>query len=559
MIKDEIRNLIAQAISSAQQDGTLPRVPVPEIVLEYPPSPDLGDYATSIALRMARAARTSPMAVAGAISSHLELTPAIAAVKVAAPGFINFFLSSEWLQGQIEEIQRAGAQYGQVPVGNGERVQVEFVSANPTGPLHVGTGRNAALGDSLANVLQMAGYDVQREYYVNDHGSRVLLLGQSVYARYAQLQGRDVPMPDDGYPGEYVIDIARQVLQEHGPRFLEMPRQQAELELGDIAMQRVLEWVREDLERLGVRFDRWYSERSLYESKLFDRVLDILRERGYVAEREGAVWFVASELGEDKDNVIIRSNGVPTYFASDIAYHYDKFCLRHFQKVIDVWAADHQGHVPRMKAAVKALGVDPDRLTILIYQKVRLIKDGKPWEMGKRTGVFVTLQEALDAVGADPIRFFLVSRSPEAMMDFDLDLATEQSDKNPVYYVQYAHARICSILRFAGERGIDYADGDVRLLVAEPELTLIRRMVRLPEMVESAARSLSPHPLPFYAQDVASAFHSFYRQCRVVGDDVALSKARLKLVAACKQVLANTLRLIGVSAPEEMRRLEEAN
>jgi arginyl-tRNA synthetase len=550
MIRDELRRLLTEAVERAMAAGDLPRVAVPEPGLEHPPNVDLGDYASAVAMKMARSVGRAPLEVAGAITAHLEPDASVAVAETAPPGFINLHLSIAWLQEQIDEVLRQGASFGAVPLGLGERVQVEHVSANPTGPLHVGAGRNAALGDTLANVLELCSYDVEREYYVNNAGSRIDALAQSVYARYCQQHGRDEPLPADGYPGEYIEEIARQLGERHGTRFLEMPREQALAELGKLATEQVIEWIRHDLTALNVEFERWFYEQELFDSGLFEQAMRLLRENGHLAERDGAIWFATSDLGEDKDNVLIRSNGQPTYFASDVAYHYDKFLLRKFDKVINVWAADHQGHVPRMKAMARALGVEADRLVIIVYQLVNLVRDGKPIRMEKRTGTYVTLREALDEVGPDALRFFLVSRSADAMMDLDLDLAKKQANENPVYYVQYAHARIASILRRAGDTS--YADGDVRLLEHPAELALIRKMLLLPELVETAAVQLAPHHLPFYAQDLARAFHTFYDECRVVSDDAPLTAARLKLVAACKLVLANTLTLIGVSTPEQM-------
>jgi arginyl-tRNA synthetase len=474
----------------------------------------------------------------------------VAVVETARPGFINVHLSPDWLRAQVDLVVRQGDRYGGVALGQGQKVQVEHVSANPTGPLHVGAGRNAALGDTLANLLAACGYAVEREYYVNNAGSRIESLAQSVYARYCQQFGRDEPLPPDGYPSEYVVDLAREVVASRGSRLLELDRQAALQELGKLSTELVIDWIRTDLAAMNVRFDRWFYEQDLFDSGLFDRALRLLREKGQVAEREGAVWFTTSELGDDKDNVLIRSNGQPTYFAADVAYHYDKFLLRKFDRVINVWAADHQGHVPRMKAMARALGVDPERLVIVVYQLVTLVRDGKPVRMGKRTGTFVTLGEALEEVGPDALRFFLVARSADAMMDLDLDLAKKQATDNPVYYVQYSHARIASLLRRADN--VAYAEGDTKLLQHPAELNLIRKMLLLPELVEAAALQLAPHHLPFYAQELARAFHTFYEQCRVVSEDSELTRARLKLVAACKQVLANTLRLIGVAAPEQM-------
>jgi len=550
MIRDEIRQVIDDAVHRAQADHQLPAVGVPEILVERPANAGHGDYASSLALRMARAARMPPMTIASTISTHMTLPPAVESVSVAPPGFINFHLAPSWLTSQVTAILDERARYGAVDLGEGRRAQVEYESANPTGPLHVGTGRGAALGDSLARVLQWAGYQVDREYYVNDAGSRMDAFNGSVYARYAQHFGVDTSIPEDGYPGDYVKEIAEAIAAEDGRRFLEMDREQALPDLGRKGMDYLLAQIREDLDRMNVRFDRWFSEQSLYDEGKVQRSIDALRERGFVVEREGAIWFTSSALGDDKDSVLVRSNGLPTYFASDVAYHYDKLIERGYDVAIDVWGADHQGHVPRMKAVVGAVGADPSRLTVLLYQLVNLVRDGRPIAMGKRTGTFVTLREVLDEVGSDAVRFFLVARSADAMMDFDLDLAKAQSDANPVYYVQYAHARISSILRRAAE--INYSDGDITLLSHEAELALIRKMLMMSEVVVDAALSMAPHQLPHYSQDLATAFHAFYDSCRVIGEDEALTKARLKLVESCKVVLATALDLIGVSAPEEM-------
>jgi arginyl-tRNA synthetase len=555
MIKRELSALIAAAIDRAMSAGTLPRTAVPEVTLEPPRREEWGDYACSIALKLQRSTGLKPMDIATAIAAQLSgehVPPAVAAIEVAVPGFLNIHLNPDWLREQVDVIFAAGPRYGEVPLGNGEPVQVEYVSANPTGPLHVGAGRGAALGDSLANVLRAAGYTVQREYYINDAGSRMEAFNASVYALYAQQCGLAIEPPADGYLGDYMVELARELYAEYGARFLEQPRAEAQATLGRLGVERILAGIRADLADMGVEFDRWYSEQSLFDSGLVQEVLALLRARGYVAEREGAIWFTSSDLGEDKDNVLVRSNGMPTYFASDIAYHYDKLVRRGFQTAIDIWGADHQGHVPRMKAVLAALGLDPDRLKVVLYQLVNLTREGKPIRMGKRTGTFVTLREVLREVGPDAVRFFLVARSADAMMDFDLDLAKEQSNKNPVYYVQYAHARTASILRRA--QPLDPAAGDPRLLRHDAELALIRKMVRLPEVVEAAALNLAPHSLPYYAQELATALHAFYDtdECRVLTEDRALSQARLKLVAACKTVLANTLALIGVRAPEQM-------
>jgi arginyl-tRNA synthetase len=549
----EIEKLVQNAILAAQDTGELPAFDVPALVVERPQREEHGDYAATAGMQLASVARMPPFRIAEIIASHILQVGFLSKVEVARPGFINFALDDGWLVEQVDHILSAGQSYGDVPLVQGEKVQVEYVSANPTGPLHVGSGRNAVIGDSLANVLEAAGYEVQREFYVNDAGTQMGVFAETLYARYAQALGRDESIPEDGYPGSYLVEIGEEIAGREGDRFLKLPREEALDDLCQIGLEKMLASIKDDLARMGVVHDRWFSERSLYESGLYDRIKALLAEKGYIAERDGAVWFTSSELGDDKDNVFIRSDGEPGYFASDIAYHYDKFVVRGFDKVIDVWGADHQGHVPRMKAAMRAIGVDPDDLVIILYQLVTLRRGGEIVRLSKRTGDIITLGEVLEEIGPDAVRFFLLARAADSQMDLDLDLAVEQSSENPVYYVQYAHARIASILRYAED--IDYSDGDVSLLGHPAELALIRQMLRLPEMVEKSASSLSPHYLPFYAQELAGAFHPFYKQCRVVSslpEDMPLNKARLKLVAAAKIALSRVLHLMGVAAPEVM-------
>jgi len=554
LIDVELGQAITKALRKAQRRGDLPRFNLPEhLPVERPKQESMGDWATPVCMQLARYARMAPTKIAEAVVKHLPRLEFIDRVEVVHPGFINFRLSGAWLMTQVETILAAGDTYGNVSVGQGRKVQVEYVSANPTGPLHVGSARNAVLGDALASVLEASGHQVQREYYVNDAGSRMNVFNETLLARYAQALGRDEPVPEDGYHGADLVVMGAEIAAEQGGRFLEMPREQALQVVGALGLTRVVDQAKEDLAVMGVHYDRWFSEQSLYENGQFDRVMTILREEGYIDYRDGAVWFKATDLGAAKDEVIIRSNGSPGYFASDIAYHYEKFVERGFDQVIDVWGADHQGHVPRMRAMMTALGLDAERLTIIVYQMVTLKRGGEVVRLSKRTGDIITLREVLEEVGSDAVRFFLLARSADSQMDFDLDLAREQSDENPVYYVQYAHARICSILRHGA--GLDLNDGDVSLLTSEPELALIRKMIRLPEVVRTAATHLAPHHLTYYAQDLASAFHSFYRDCRVVSslpEDEAISKARLKLVLACKIVLARVLGLMGMTAPEVM-------
>jgi len=538
LVKKRIVELVKEALLRAQSQGELPSFEVTTVPVERPRQAEHGDWATPIAMQLAKLLRMPPRRIAEAIVRHLPSAEFIGRVEVAGPGYVNFILSPQWLGRQVDEILAAGESFGNLKLGEGKRVQVEFVSANPTGPLHVGTGRNAVIGDVLARLLEAAGYQVQREYYVNDAGTQMRLFNQTLYARYCQALGIDEPIPEDGYRGTYMIEMGRDIAREHGTRFLQMERDKAIEAIGELGLQRILEGIRSDLELMDVRFDRWFSERSLYTSGLFHKVLGILRERGYVVERDGAVWFTSTELGDSKDNVIIRSDGNPGYFASDIAYHYDKFILRGFDWVIDVWSADHQGHVPRMKAVMRALGIDPERLTLLIYQMVTLKRGGEVVRLSKRTGDIITLREVLEEVGPDAVRYFLLSRSPDAQMDFDLELAKQESEENPVYYVQYAHARIASILRYAQGREDIQALLEAEGESAEPysyehpmELNLIRKMLLLPEVIEQAVTSLAPHLLPQYALDLASTFHAFYRDCRVVSSDPAdieVTRARLK-------------------------------
>jgi len=533
MIKQRIIELLTQAASQAQKSGKLPSVALPEITVEHPQNPEHGDYASSFPMKLARATGVSPLKIAQDIVGLIAPNPEIETITVAPPGFINFTLSNDWLTRQLGSILAAGDAYGNIDLGQGSRVQLEFVSVNPTGPLHVGHGRGAILGSTLANVLAAAGYKVEKEYYVNDAGSQIDAFYRSLYARYQQCLGIDAEMPSEGYFGNYMVDLAKEIIAEEKDQFLSLPPEKALSQLGHIGLVKIMELIKSDLELLRVGFDVWFSEQSLFDKGQYQKVMALLREGGYIGEKEGATWFVSTALGEDKDNVVVRSDGSPTYFASDIAYHYNKFIERKFDKVINIWGADHQGHISRMKAVVSALGIAPERLEVIISQMVTLRRGDELVRVSKRSGDIITLREVIDEVGADACRFFFASRSADSQMDFDMELAKKQSADNPVYYVQYAHARISSILRLAEERKISYGDGDVSLLTTEPELTLIRKMLLLPEMVEVVAITLEPHHLAYYAQDLATIFHSFYMQCRVVSEDEKLTKPRLPWPGLC--------------------------
>jgi len=552
MLRERLIDLLTEAAKKAQKEGKLPAVALPEITIERPQNAEHGDYASNFPLKLARTARANPMVIANELVALLPAAEEIESAVVAPPGFINFTLRSKWLNRQVDRILQDGESFGNNNLGKGKKVQVEFVSVNPTGPMHIAHGRGAILGSTLANVLGASGYQVEKEYYFNDAGNQMEIFKRSLYARYLQALDVKAEVPENGYMGNYMIDIANEIIAEHGNKFQKLPESEALKQLGDIGIKKVIDKIQKDLKQLRVEFDVWFREQSLYENGQYNKVMGLLRQGGFLAEKEGATWFVSTNLGEDKDNVVVRSNGLPTYFATDIAYHYNKFVERHFDKVIDIWGADHQGHVPRMKAVVAALGIDPERLQIIIHQMVTLKRGGELVRISKRTGDLITLEEVMNEVGVDACRFLLLARSASSQMDFDMELAKKQSQENPVYYVQYAHARISSIMRLVEEKNINFTDGDTGLLTAESELTLIRKLLNFPELIEMATITMEPHHLAYYAQELANTFHAFYKDCRVVTDDEAMTKARLKLVMASKIVLAKTLHLMGMTAPERM-------
>ena len=559
MIRNQIIALVIEAIQNAQAAGALPAFDPPAIEMSRPKDATKGDYATSVAMQCAKVARMAPLAIAQAVVKHMPPADFLGSIEVAAPGFINFRLSDRWLSEQVAAIEASGGRYGEIDLGHGQTCQVEFISANPTGPLHMGSARNAVLGDALANIMAATGYVVQREYYVNDAGTQMRTFAETLYRRYLQALGHDAPLDKQHYQGAYMLDLAAAVIAEYGERFVEMPAEEATTALSAIGLEYVLVSVRKSAAKLHIHFDRWFSERSLYEpGGTFEYVLGKLREMQVMAVKDGAEWLLTSNFGSDRDEVVIRSSGQPGYYASDIAYHYDKFVLRGFDRVIDVWAVDHQNQARRMPHLMKALGLDPSRLTIVLYDFVRLYRDGQEVKLSKRSGDIITVDEVVDEVGADAVRFLLLTRSNQAVMDFDLNLAVKQDDENPVYSVQYGHARMTSILRKADALGFPrerWVDGDLTLLVHPGELTLLRKMAELSEVIEKAALGGAPHHLAFYAMELASVFHAFYRDCRVIStepDDAALTCARLRLVAATKMVFVAVLGLLGVNAPDTM-------
>ena len=565
-LRDRVGALVAEAAEAAIRAGSLPDVALPDDLVERPRDPANGDYASSLPLRLARSAMMPPLAIAEAIAGHLPAGEVIDEPRIAPPGFINLSLAEHFVQGEIDRIIEQGPAFADGSLGQGKRVQVEFVSANPTGPLHVGNGRGAAIGDTLASALSAAGYDVEREYYVNDAGTQTDVFAETLYARYQQQHGRDVSIPEGGYPGEYMVDLATQLREREGDRLLAEPGEPPSPEVREMGIELIVEHIRGTLATFGTTYDRWFSERSLYEpsadgaASAYDAAIAILRENGHLAEREGALWLTSSDLGEDKDNVVVRSDGRPTYFASDIAYHYDKFVRRDFEQVINIWGADHHGHVSRLEAGTEAVTGKGDALHLLLYQLVTLKRGGETVRLSKRGGEIITLDELVEEVGPDAARFFFLLRAPSSQMDFDLDLAVKQSNENPVYYIQYAHARLASILDRAAGEGRTPEGGDVALLTAPHELALVREMLRLAEVIELVATTYEPQHLAHYGMELATSFHAFndaFRQqgdpnLKVITDDAALTAARLRLVLAAKIALGRVLDLMGMTAPERM-------
>ncbi len=555
-ITDTLATLVSEALESAQASGSLPPAGDVDIKIERPKLVEHGDFSTSLPLALARSMRMAPLKIAEAIAAAMPENAIVGEVTQAAPGFVNFTLSTAWLQSQIDVIREAGEDFGSVDTGAGKSVQVEFVSVNPTGPLHVGHARGAVIGSSLANVLDAAGYEVQREYYVNDAGNQMRVFYDTLYSRYMQAAGHDVPLPDPAYPGEYLQDLAADLLKDLGDGAVSKEKSEAIADLAPESLKRTLDQIRGVLGKLGVTYDQWFHESDLLSSGRFDEVMNFLDDADLVVEREGAKWFAATKLGLEEDTVIIRSDdGGPTYFGTDIAYHHEKFIERKFDRVINVWGADHHGHVARMKALLQALGLDPDRLTIILNQIVNFKNEGESLKFSKRNNVMVTVEELLEEVGADSCRFTFLSRSPESHMEFDLGLAKTQSSENPVYYVQYGHARMASILRTAADREITYESADLSLLTHDRELELIRKIIELPAVVERSAERLEPHHLPHYAMELARSLQRFYEDCRVVSSEegeLEISRARLQLVEAAKIALSRTLTLMGMSSPERM-------
>ncbi len=586
-MKRHLQDMVETALARLQEQGELASELAPHVQIDRARDSQHGDFACNVALALAKQARRKPRELAERIAAELQASESLEKVEIAGPGFINFFLSRSAYLGVVREILAAGTAYGRSNLGRGRRVQVEFVSANPTGPLHVGHGRGAAYGAAVADLLEAVGFVVHREYYVNDAGRQMDILATSVWLRYLELCGEELPFPANGYKGDYVWDIAASLHREHSlayyvpaaevlealpPDESQGGDKEAHIDaviartrdaLGDnryrfvfeLGLNTILEDIRDDLEKFGVVYDQWYSERSLAEGGAVNRAIERLRSAGHLYERDGALWFRSAAFGDEKDRVVERENGQTTYFASDIAYHMDKL-ERGFERVIDIWGADHHGYVPRVKAALQALGDDPSRLDVLLVQFAILYQGGERMQMSTRSGEFVTLRQLRKEVGRDAARFFYVMRRCEQHLDFDLDLARSQSADNPVYYVQYAHARVCSVLRQLDERSLrhdpDRGLAGLHRLTESHEQSLLATLSRYPEVLEAAALVHEPHQVVHYLRDLANDFHTYYNAHQFLVEDPTLRDARLCLIRAARQVLANGLTLLGVSAPEAM-------
>jgi arginyl-tRNA synthetase len=554
-MKQKIKNLILLAAQKAHQNGVLPSADIVEAEVEEPKADSHGDFSTNIAMVMASAQKMPPRKIAQVITGHIQDPERmLEKTEIAGPGFINFFLKTPAWHPVLQEIHEADTRYGATDIGKGQKFQVEFVSSNPTGPLHVGHGRGAAVGDAVANILSFCGYEVEKEYYINDSGRQIHTLGRSVYLRYKEMFGQKVKFPAECYQGDYIRELAGEIKMEQGDELLSQPQEDALMICARFAAAKILAGIRQDLKTFGVEFDRWFSEQSLYDSGRVDEILDNFRNRGIVYEKEGALWFKTSDFGDEKDRVVVKNNGQTTYFASDIAYHQDKYD-RGFERVVDVWGADHHGYIPRMKAAVEACGHRRDQFDVILVQLVNLLRAGEPVAMSTRAGEFETLKNVIDDVGRDAARFIFLTRHYESALDFDLEVAKQKSNDNPVYYVQYVHARISSIVRKGRERGthdISWDDRAVARLEEPEEIDLIKTLARYPDVLARSAKSMEPHRVTYYLMSLASAFHTYYNKHRVLNDDPQLQCGRLNLVLAVQKVIRNGLTLLGVSAPDKM-------
>lgn len=551
-----LRNAIIDAMGRAMSAGEFPLAPTPNFTIETPADRTNGDLASNVAMVSARAFKKAPRAIAEAITKYIELEGTnLDRFEIAGPGFINFFYGKQFYTSVIREIEEKGADYGKSDFGQGKRILVEFVSANPTGPMHIGNARGGALGDSLASVLSAAGYDVSREFYVNDAGNQIEKFATSLEIRYLQIYKDGIELPEDAYHGQDIIDHAKNFAEINGDKYVNAESSERRKALVDFALPKNIQGLENDLLKYRIKYDRWFRESTLHQSGAVKNIVELLKEKGHTYEQDGAIWFKATEFGADKDFVLVRSNGIPTYVVPDIAYHYDKLVTRGFDKAIDVLGADHHGYVPRLKAALTALGVDASRLDAVLMQMVRLVRNGEIVKASKRSGKAITLVTLLEEVPIDAARFFFNLREPNSHFDFDLDLAIEQSSQNPVYYVQYAHARICNIIKGLAESGITQracTDEELALLTAPEEIELINKLASLTGEIITSAKTYDPARVTHYVYETATLFHKFYNACRVKGEDESLMQARLALCVATKTVIENVLTMFKITAPESM-------
>lgn len=553
----ELKNIIEQAVKKAVSNGDLPEAEMPQFNIEKPANKDNGDYSTNVAMAGARAFKKAPRMIAEAIVSCIDLDgTAFDRVEIAGPGFMNFFLSQQFYSNVLKDVFSCGKDYGKSDYGQGKRVLVEFVSANPTGPMHIGNARGGAIGDCLASVLDWAGFSVNREFYVNDAGNQIEKFATSLEVRYLQHYDPSIELPEDAYHGQDIVEHAENFIKEYGDKYVNADSKERRKALVDFALPKNIEGLERDLGRYRITYDKWFRESTLHNDGSVQRVIDALKEKGVTYEQDGALWFKASEYGNDKDIVLVRANGLPTYIVPDIAYHYNKLVTRGYDKAIDVLGADHHGYVPRMKAALTALGLDASRLDCVIMQMVRLVREGETIKLSKRSGKAITLNTLIDEVPLDAARFFFNLREPNSHFDFDLELAAKQSSENPVYYVQYAHARICSIIKKAQEQGVELktpSDDELALLNSKEEKDLIRHLSLLTDEIVSAAKSYDPAKITHYVIELATLFHKFYNAQRVMLDDnEGLMQARLFLCKAVKDTIYNILTMLKITAPEVM-------
>ena len=555
-ISELVTTQVSRAIKTSMESGDLPKVSIPEILIERPQKKEHGDFACTISLKLSSILKMNPMDIAKAIVSNLDSNEMISVKNITSPGFINLSLNSIWLAAQVKSIRESPEKFTRLDIGKNKTVQVEYVSANPTGQLHVAHIRGAVIGSTIANILQATGHAVHQEYYINDAGNQIEKFNQSLLIRYKQLFDDNIDFPDGLYPGEDIVSIAQKIKSSKGEQYLNLNESESKSEIGFLGRTLILSQIASELDLLGIKFDEWFSEKTLLDNNEFQYCLQALEESGYVTQKDGATWLKTSQLGEEKDNVLIRNNGIPTYYATDIAYHFNKFKKRNFDKVIDIWGADHHGQIPRLKKALSLIKVDASKLDVILVQMVRFKKGSVTEKLSKRKGTAIPLATLVKEIGSDACRYMFLSKSHDSQVEFDLDLTKKQSSENPIYYIQYAHARICSILKSANIKKIDYFNNTEKPIYHnQTELELIKKLIEFPEILELSSSNLSPHHIPHYSFELASRFHLFYQHCKVINEDpqnMNETISRLLLIDATRIMLDTCLRMMGMTSPEEM-------